>query len=102
MHSFSSSKCVGLHGNVEVAEKVVARIMEISPGDGGVYSTMADIYAYAKRGDDLTKIRRLRDSRKVKKNAGCSLIQLDGVAHKFIAGDDLQPQFDEIYLVFWF
>ncbi|MFS8000711.1 putative tetratricopeptide-like helical domain superfamily [Helianthus anomalus] len=88
-----------LHGNVEVAEKAAARIMEISPEDGGVYSTMADVYANAKRWDDLTKIRRLRDSRKVKKNAGCSLIQLDGVTHEFIAGDDLHPQSDEIYLV---
>ncbi|KAI3777708.1 hypothetical protein L1987_47510 [Smallanthus sonchifolius] len=88
-----------LHGNVEVAEKAAEHIMEISPEDGGVYSTMADIYANAKRWDDLTKIRRLRDSRRVKKNAGCSLIQLDGVTHEFVAGDDLHPQSDEIYLV---
>ncbi|KVI06131.1 Pentatricopeptide repeat-containing protein [Cynara cardunculus var. scolymus] len=88
-----------LHGNVEVAEKAAEQIMEISPEDGGVYSSMADIYANAKRWDDLTKIRRLRDSRRVKKNAGCSLIQLDGVTHEFVAGDDLHPQTDEIYLV---
>lgn len=88
-----------LHGNVEVAEKAAEQIMEISPEDGGVYSTMADIYANAKRWDDLTKIRRLRDSRKVKKNAGCSLIQLEGVTHEFVAGDNLHPKTDEIYLV---
>ncbi|CAI9262779.1 unnamed protein product [Lactuca saligna] len=75
-----------LHGNVEVAEKAAECIMEISPEDGGVYSTMADIYANAKRWDDLTKIRRLRDSRRVKKNAGCSLIELDGVSHEFVSG----------------
>ncbi|PWA58316.1 pentatricopeptide repeat (PPR) superfamily protein [Artemisia annua] len=66
-----------LHGNVEVAEKDAEHIMEISPEDGGVYSTMADIYANAKRWDDLTKIRSLRDSRRVNKNVGCSLLQLD-------------------------
>ncbi|XP_071711688.1 pentatricopeptide repeat-containing protein At5g61800-like [Rutidosis leptorrhynchoides] len=88
-----------LHGNVEVAEKAFERIMEICPEDGGVYSSMADIYANAKRWDDLTKIRRLRDSRRVKKNAGCSLIQLDGLTHEFVAGDDLHPDTDEIYLV---
>ncbi|KAL8256840.1 hypothetical protein R6Q59_028881, partial [Mikania micrantha] len=42
-----------LHGNVKVAEKAAEHIMEISPEDGGVYSTMADIYANAKRWDDL-------------------------------------------------
>ncbi|KAJ0639240.1 hypothetical protein HanLR1_Chr16g0601761 [Helianthus annuus] len=41
-----------VHGNVEVAEKAAARIMEIRPEDGGVYLTMADIYANAKRWDD--------------------------------------------------
>ncbi|KAK1422097.1 hypothetical protein QVD17_24982 [Tagetes erecta] len=88
-----------LHGNVEVAEKAAERIMEISPEDGGVYSTMVDVYANAKRWDDLTKMRRLRDARRVKKNAGCSLIQLEGVTHEFVAGDDLHPNCDEIYLV---
>nr|XP_043617510.1 pentatricopeptide repeat-containing protein At5g61800 [Erigeron canadensis] len=77
-----------LHGNVEVAEKAAEHIMEISPEDGGVYSTMANIYANAKRWDDLTKIRRLRDSRRVNKNAGCSAIQLDGVTHEFVAGSE--------------
>ncbi|KAJ0639247.1 hypothetical protein HanLR1_Chr16g0601881 [Helianthus annuus] len=41
-----------VHGNVEVAEKAAARIMEIRPEDGGVYLTIADIYAHAKRWDD--------------------------------------------------
>ncbi|KAJ0639250.1 hypothetical protein HanLR1_Chr16g0601911 [Helianthus annuus] len=41
-----------VHGNVVVAEKAVVRIMEIRPEDGGVYLTMADIYANAKGWDD--------------------------------------------------
>ncbi|KAI7986023.1 Pentatricopeptide repeat-containing protein [Camellia lanceoleosa] len=87
-----------IHGDVEIAEKAAERVMEISPKDGGVYSILANIYANAKRWDDLGKIRRLRDCMRVKKNAGCSLIRLDGVIHEFVAGDSLHPRTEEIYL----
>ncbi|PSR89394.1 Pentatricopeptide repeat-containing protein [Actinidia chinensis var. chinensis] len=83
-----------IHGNVEVAEKAAEHVMDIKPEDGGVYSVLANIYANAERWDDLEKIRRLRDSTRVKKNAGCSLIQLDGVLHEFVAGDSLHHQTD--------
>ncbi|PON97494.1 Tetratricopeptide-like helical domain containing protein [Trema orientale] len=85
-----------LHGNVEVAKKAAQRVMELKPEDGGVYSIMANVYANAEQWDDVVKMRRSRDSKRVKKNAGCSLIQLDGVTHEFVAGDILHPQTDEI------
>ncbi|XAR50412.1 hypothetical protein NMG60_11004730 [Bertholletia excelsa] len=87
-----------IHGNVEVAEKAAEHVMEVSPEDGGVYSVLAHVYASAERWEDLAKIRGLRDSARVRKNAGCSLIQVNGVTHEFIAGDSLHPQSDEIYL----
>ncbi|KAF5932655.1 hypothetical protein HYC85_028826 [Camellia sinensis] len=87
-----------IHGDVEIAEEAAERVMEISPKDGGVYSILANIYANAERWDDLGKMRRLRDCMRVKKNAGCSLIQLDGVIHEFVAGDSLHPRTEEIYL----
>ncbi|KAK3042463.1 hypothetical protein RJ639_000187 [Escallonia herrerae] len=88
-----------IHGNVELAEKAAKHVMAIKPEDGGVYSVLANIYANAGRWDDLVKIRRLRDSRSVKKNAGCSMIQLNGVPHEFVAGDDLHPETSGIYVV---
>lgn len=87
-----------IHGNVEMGKKAAEHVMEIKPEDDGAYSMLASIYANAERWEDLAKIRGLRDSTKVKKNAGCSLIQLDGLAHEFVAGDSLHPQTDEIYL----
>lgn len=88
-----------VHGNVEIAEKAAEHVMEINPQDGGVYSVLASVYANAERWDDLAKIRRLRDSRMVKKKAGCSLIQLNEVTYEFVAGDELHARTNEIYLV---
>ncbi|PSS07600.1 Pentatricopeptide repeat-containing protein [Actinidia chinensis var. chinensis] len=84
-----------IHVNVEVTEKAAEHVMEIKPEDGGVYAVLANIYANAERCDDLAKIRRLRDSTRVKKNTICSLIQLDGVLREFVAGDSLHPQTGE-------
>ncbi|KAF5731016.1 pentatricopeptide repeat-containing protein [Tripterygium wilfordii] len=89
-----------IHGNVGIAEKAAEQVMELKPKDGGVYSIMANVYASAERWDEVTKIRRLMDAnKKVKRIAGYSLIQLNGVMHEFIAGDTLHPLTDEIYLV---
>ncbi|KAG9152450.1 hypothetical protein Leryth_015835 [Lithospermum erythrorhizon] len=88
-----------LHGEVEMAEKAAEHLMELKPEDGGAYSILANMYVNAERWDDLVKIRKLRDCRSIKKIAGCSMIQLNGITHEFVAGDDLHPETDEIYMV---
>ncbi|GLT39907.1 hypothetical protein SLA2020_140730 [Shorea laevis] len=90
-----------IHGNVELAEKAAEQVMELKPEDGGVYSIMANVYANLERWEDVVKIRGSMASNraKIKKIAGWSLIQLNGVAHEFVAWDCLHPQTDEIYSV---
>lgn len=88
-----------LHGNVEVAEEAARHVMDLKPEDGGVYKIMADVYANVERWEDVVNIRRSMDSGKIKKNAGCSFIQLNGVMHEFVAGYSLHPETDEIYFV---
>ncbi|XP_061956595.1 pentatricopeptide repeat-containing protein At5g61800 [Populus nigra] len=89
-----------IHGDVEIAEKAAKHLMELKPDDGGVYSILANVYANAERWEDVMNIRRsLSSNRVVTKIAGFSLIQLDGVAHEFIAGDSLHSESDKIYMV---
>ncbi|PIN05632.1 hypothetical protein CDL12_21824 [Handroanthus impetiginosus] len=77
-----------IHGNLEVAEEAAKQVMMVKPEDGGVYSVLAHMYANSQRWDDLVKVRRLRDCRwGIKKSAGCSLIELDGITHEFVSGD---------------
>ncbi|KAM3246356.1 pentatricopeptide repeat-containing protein [Capsicum annuum] len=88
-----------IHGDVELAVKAAENVMEVKPEDGGVYSILANVFADAGRWDDLVNIRRRRDSAQIKKNAGCSLIQLNGATHEFISWDELHPQSDQIYSI---
>lgn len=66
-----------IHGNVEIAEKAAEKVILLNPADDGVYSIMADIYANAGRWDDVARMRGLMNSRQVKKNPGCSLLQFN-------------------------
>ncbi|XP_042504447.1 pentatricopeptide repeat-containing protein At5g61800 [Macadamia integrifolia] len=88
-----------LHGNVKIAEIAAKQIIELDPEDGGVYSIMANIYANAKRWEDVSRVRRLMNVKRLKKNAGCSLIQVGGMIHEFVAGERRHPQVDDIYWV---
>ncbi|KAK7839965.1 pentatricopeptide repeat-containing protein [Quercus suber] len=88
-----------IYGDVEIAKKAAEHVMELKPEDGGVYSVMANVYANAEQWDDVVQIRRSMSAKRVKRNAGCSFIKLNGNTHEFIAGDSLHPQSNVIYSV---
>ncbi|KAF9596144.1 hypothetical protein IFM89_007197 [Coptis chinensis] len=81
-----------IHGNVEVAEIAAKRLMELDPEDGGVYTVMANIYATERRWEDVAKMRKLMNGRKIGMNNACSSIQINGITHEFIAGDTSVPK----------
>ncbi|KAH6788380.1 hypothetical protein C2S51_003386 [Perilla frutescens var. frutescens] len=87
------------HGVVEEAEEAAEHLMRMKPEEGAVYSSLARIYAYSERWDDVVKVQRLKDSRRTKKIRGCSWIVLDGIKHEFFAGDRSHPCTKEIHLV---
>lgn len=62
------------HGNTEMAERVMAKILEIEKGYGGDYVLLSNILAGAGRFDDAERVRRCMDERNVLKVPGLSLI----------------------------
>ncbi|KAF9609440.1 hypothetical protein IFM89_016240 [Coptis chinensis] len=68
-----------IHGNVEVAEIAAQRLMELDPEDGGVYTVMANIYATERRWEDVAKMRKLMNGRKISMNTACSSIQINAM-----------------------
>ncbi|CAN1295140.1 Pentatricopeptide repeat-containing protein At1g09220, mitochondrial [Linum perenne] len=62
------------HGNVEMAERVTRKIMEIERGYGGDYILMHNIFVGAGRFGDAERLRRLMHQRSAFKVPGQSLI----------------------------
>ncbi|XWS11776.1 hypothetical protein CRYUN_Cryun37aG0029100 [Craigia yunnanensis] len=87
-----------VHKNVEIAEMAAKQILELDPENGAVYVMLCNIYASCKRWDSLHELRESMMHRGIKKTPGCSLIEMYGVVHEFVAGDQSHPQSKEIYL----
>ncbi|KAK8960897.1 Pentatricopeptide repeat-containing protein [Platanthera guangdongensis] len=77
-----------IHDNIEMAVKAMEQLLRLEPDDLGNYVLLSNIYASGKRWDDVSRIRRLMRNRRLKKDPGCSSIELNGAVHEFMAGDD--------------
>ncbi|XP_058112334.1 putative pentatricopeptide repeat-containing protein At3g15930 [Magnolia sinica] len=86
-----------VHKNVELAETVAKSLLDLEPENGAVYVLLSNIYAACNRWEDVRKIRKLMTDRGIQKTPGCSLIEMNGSVHEFVAGDRSHLQSDEIY-----
>ncbi|XP_058074608.1 pentatricopeptide repeat-containing protein At1g08070, chloroplastic-like [Magnolia sinica] len=86
-----------IHGNLEVAERAARQLLELDPANGGAYVLLSNIYGSLGKWDEVKRTRELMAERNIKKPPGCSLIEVDGVVHEFVMGDESHPQSHEIY-----
>lgn len=86
-----------IHGNLEVAERVAERSLILDPHDGAVYVQLSHMYAAAGMWDNVAKVRKVMEDRGVKKEQGCTWVQIDGKVHSFVTEDRSHPQAREIY-----
>ncbi|KAK9141608.1 hypothetical protein Syun_011008 [Stephania yunnanensis] len=86
-----------IHKNAEVAEIAVKKMLELEPENGSVYVLLSNVYAACNRWKDVHKIRDLMMVKGIKKIPGCSLIEMNGAIHEFVAGDVSHSQSAQIY-----
>ncbi|KAF8093892.1 hypothetical protein N665_0375s0011 [Sinapis alba] len=75
------------HGNVELLELAATKYFELDPTNGGNYVVFANGYASCGLLDAASKVRRRMENAGVKKDPGCSQIELQGQVHKFMRND---------------
>ncbi|XP_021763466.1 pentatricopeptide repeat-containing protein At3g46790, chloroplastic-like [Chenopodium quinoa] len=86
-----------IHGNVELGELALEKIIELQPNDSGNYVILSNIYAQSGQWDGVARVRRLMIDKGVKKNIACSWIELKNEVHAFLSGDTTHPMCDTIY-----
>ncbi|XP_071684262.1 pentatricopeptide repeat-containing protein At1g08070, chloroplastic-like isoform X2 [Lolium perenne] len=64
-------------GDLELGKEVAENLFEIEPGKAGNYVLLANIYASHGRLEDAKEVRRRMVSQEVKKEKGCSLVNLE-------------------------
>lgn len=86
-----------IHQNVELAELAFERVVELEPANIGYYVLLSNIYTDTKNSKGVLRIRIMMKERKLKKDPGCSYVELKGRVHPFVVGDRNHPQGEEIY-----
>ncbi|KAM0943704.1 putative tetratricopeptide-like helical domain superfamily, DYW domain-containing protein [Dioscorea sansibarensis] len=91
--------CCKRNAGVEFSEAVAQRALESElEATSGVYVLLSKVYASANRWNEVGLVRRLMSEEGIKKEPGCSSIEIgDGIVHEFVAGDSSHPMSKEIY-----
>lgn len=85
------------HGNIELAETAVDKLMYLEPQNTANLVILSNIYASSGKWDGVAQVWKLLKEKDHKKSAGYSFIELDGRMHKFLVEDMSHPIFEEIY-----
>ncbi|ONK71545.1 uncharacterized protein A4U43_C04F9740 [Asparagus officinalis] len=86
-----------LHGNLELGEELARFLVEMDPDDHFTYVVLSNMYASAGKWTEVRKMRSAIKERGLKKNPGCSWIEIDKEIHQFYADDDSHQQTEWIY-----
>lgn len=87
------------HGNIEAARQAAKSIIELDKNESSSYVLMSNLYATFNQFEEAMEERLLMKENKIEKEPGCSLIEVDGEVHEFVAGGRLHPKAPEIYLL---
>ncbi|GKU97454.1 hypothetical protein SLEP1_g10597 [Rubroshorea leprosula] len=86
-----------IQGNVEVAEKAASSLLQLEPQDSSAYILLSNIYAEAGMWNKVSDVRKIMRYNKLKKEPGCSWIEIKDEVHTFLVGDKAHPRCDEMY-----
>ncbi|XVE92677.1 hypothetical protein REPUB_Repub01dG0120300 [Reevesia pubescens] len=82
--------CV-IHNNVELGRLSAQRILEMEPQDDATHVLLSNIYATARRWENVAAIRQSMKKKGMKKEPGLSWIENQGRVHYFTVGDTSHP-----------
>ncbi|CAL1382172.1 unnamed protein product [Linum trigynum] len=85
------------HGNIEMGKEAAARLSDMEPNDPGNYVLLSNMYARNGKLKEADQVRRLMGTKGVKKDPGCSWVDVKNSTYVFTAHDRSHPRTDEIY-----
>lgn len=86
-----------MHQNVEMGKRVAKKLMGMTPHDSGSYVGLSNLYASLGNWEAVAGVRLKMREMDIRKDPGCSWIELDGAIHEFVVEDEFHPQAKEIH-----
>ncbi|XAR57032.1 hypothetical protein NMG60_11025032 [Bertholletia excelsa] len=88
--------CV-IHKDVDLGRMCALRVLDMEPQDEATYVLLSNMYASARRWDNVASVRKSMKKKGVKKEPGLSWIENQGSVHCFTVGDASHPDIRLIY-----
>ena len=85
------------HSNKELGGIAAQKLLQMDPENPGNYVLVSNLYATERRWKDVEQVRMRMKVNGLKKNPGCSWIEVGNKVHTFISRDNSHPQSYEIY-----
>ncbi|KAL5204889.1 hypothetical protein ABZP36_009760 [Zizania latifolia] len=84
------------HGNESIGDLAAKNLLEAEPDNAGTYTLLCNIYASAGKWKEAAKIRSEMNTRGLKKQPGCSWIEVANKVHIFVCRDKSHSESDLI------
>ncbi|KAL5710941.1 Pentatricopeptide repeat-containing protein [Ranunculus cassubicifolius] len=88
-----------IRGNIEMGKRVARQLLKLAPHDSGCYVALSNMYASLGKWQSVAETRLRMKELNIKKDPGCSWIELDGAINEFFVEDGSQPRSQEIHLM---
>lgn len=85
-----------VHHNLTLAEVAARKLFELEPNNPGNYVLLSNIYASKGLWKEVDRVRDSMKSMGVRKNPGCSWIEIKNTVHILLAADKSHPQMVKI------
>ncbi|PON92828.1 DYW domain containing protein [Trema orientale] len=85
-----------VHNNVSLGEASAKKLFKLEPRNPGNYVILSNIYASKGMWDDVDRVRDMMNQKGLRKNPGCSWIEVKNKVHMLLAGDKSHPQREQI------
>lgn len=87
------------HGEIKLAEIAAEFLFKLEPWNTGNHVILSNIYASSGKWNSVAEVWKLMRGKQQKKAAGYSIIEFDGIMHKFLVEDKSHPEYRDIYLL---
>ncbi|CAI0375814.1 unnamed protein product [Linum tenue] len=87
-----------MHKNLDTADIAARKLFVLEPENSGNYILLSNMYADAGMWDEVDDLRAAIKGRGIRKNPGCSWIEVNGKVHLFLGEDRSHTESKEIYL----
>ncbi|KAG6480021.1 putative pentatricopeptide repeat-containing protein At5g13230, mitochondrial [Zingiber officinale] len=80
-----------VHKNIHLGSLCAEKVLEIDPQDETTYVLMSNLYASGRSWEHVALVRKSMRAKGVKKEPGCSWIEIQSEIHSFCMGDNSHP-----------